>query len=476
MNQPISPIRILIAALGGEGGGVLTKWIAAVAEQYGAAVSYTYVPGVAQRTGATTYYLELFPRSDAVRNALSPCPGDVDILLASEAMEAGRALQGGFITRDRTAVIASSHRAYTVMEKAHPGDGRLSGEAILDAVRQHSRSMLGFDMASTARRNGSVINAVMLGALAGSGLLPIPRDMFETAIRDGGIAIKSNLKGFAAGFEAAKAPPSMGRKTRDLEAQVFNLDSLPEPARRMVGLGMAKLTAYQNAEYARLYLSRLTPLVDLDRQRADCQCRLTNEAARGLARLMAYDDVVRVAELKTRHQRFARISKTAGGDGRLLRITDYLKPGLDEVVALLPSWLAGPFERLTRRLGIGKAGFKLRVEVTSIGGFALMRILAALRPLRPWSTQWAKQQALAKEWLDRIINAAATDYDRAVEIAACAGLIKGYADTHCRGQAKFDQVMTDLDGLDADAIRRLRRQAAATPESIRPGLAQPGPG
>jgi len=49
------PIAILIAALGGEGGGVLTDWIVSAAAQLDFPVQSTSIPGVAQRTGATTY-------------------------------------------------------------------------------------------------------------------------------------------------------------------------------------------------------------------------------------------------------------------------------------------------------------------------------------------------------------------------------------------------------------------------------------
>src|SRR5262249_42277758 len=61
MRSTTRPITILIAALGGEGGGVLTDWIVAAAAQLGFPVQSTSIPGVAQRTGATTYYIELVP-------------------------------------------------------------------------------------------------------------------------------------------------------------------------------------------------------------------------------------------------------------------------------------------------------------------------------------------------------------------------------------------------------------------------------
>ena len=60
MNGPQRPICILIAALGGEGGGVMADWLIDAAAECGYPAQSTSIPGVAQRTGATTYYLEIF--------------------------------------------------------------------------------------------------------------------------------------------------------------------------------------------------------------------------------------------------------------------------------------------------------------------------------------------------------------------------------------------------------------------------------
>jgi hypothetical protein len=114
MSAPIRPRNnaikiVLVLAMGGEGGGVLADWIdrhAATANGWYAQT--TSVPGVAQRTGATIYYVELFPEAAARADggqpvlALMPLPGDVDLVLASELMEAGRAVQRGLVTPDRT--------------------------------------------------------------------------------------------------------------------------------------------------------------------------------------------------------------------------------------------------------------------------------------------------------------------------------------------------------------------------------------
>jgi len=58
MTQAVS---ILLCALGGEGGGVLADWLVDVARIADYPAQATSIPGVAQRTGATTYYLEIYP-------------------------------------------------------------------------------------------------------------------------------------------------------------------------------------------------------------------------------------------------------------------------------------------------------------------------------------------------------------------------------------------------------------------------------
>jgi len=118
-------------AMGGEGGGVLADWIVDLGEANGWLAQTTSVPGVAQRTGATIYYVELYPASEAERDgatpvlALMPLPGDVDVVLASELMECGRAVQRGLVTPDRTTLVASTHRVYSITEKSALGDGRV---------------------------------------------------------------------------------------------------------------------------------------------------------------------------------------------------------------------------------------------------------------------------------------------------------------------------------------------------------------
>ena len=82
------------------------------------------------------------------------------------------------------------------------GDGRFDAAKLAESVEKNTRANVLFDMDAVARDAGAMINAVMLGAIAAAGRLPIPVEAFEGAIR-AGKSSAANLRGFKAGFEAA---------------------------------------------------------------------------------------------------------------------------------------------------------------------------------------------------------------------------------------------------------------------------------
>ena len=212
--ETATPVSILIAALGGEGGGVLSNWLVESAMAAGFPVQSTSIPGVAQRTGATTYYLEIFPvpidelgdREPVL--TLTPGPGEIDLMIASELLEAGRAMQNGFISPDRTTLIASTHRLYSVAEKTVAADGRYQADKIINAAEQMAGACLLRDYRKLSEASGSIINAVLLGAVAASEKLPFGKEVLEQTIRKSGIAVEANLKGLDAGFSAVNGEPT----------------------------------------------------------------------------------------------------------------------------------------------------------------------------------------------------------------------------------------------------------------------------
>jgi indolepyruvate ferredoxin oxidoreductase, beta subunit len=480
------PITLAILAMGGEGGGVLADWIVDLAEHAGYLAQMTSVPGVAQRTGATIYYLEMFPRAggggrDPVL-ALMPVPGDVDIVIASELMEAGRAIQRGLVTPDRTTLIASTSRAFAMTEKIALADGRVDDARLIEACRSAARTLHAFDMAAIAEATGSVISAVLLGALAGAGVLPFPRTAFEAAIRRGGVGVSTSLAAFTAGFEAVHsgvAPPQPAADAGDasparLPEAIATLvagagHAVPPQARALVRAGVLRAADYQDIAYARVYLDRLMPFVAAEQEHGDASCRLLQEVARQLALAMAYEDTIRVAELKIRPSRFERVRQEVKlGSGQILEIAEFMHPRTQEIADTLPAPLGRWLLRTgwARRLIDRTTASGRTVRTTSLTGFLLLYALAALKPLRPRSLRFGIEQRDIDVWLATVLRAAETDYALAVEVAAARTLVKGYGDTHARGRARFDRLVGLLPALAArpdaaDRLARLRNAANA---------------
>ncbi|MBS0418415.1 MAG: indolepyruvate oxidoreductase subunit beta family protein [Proteobacteria bacterium] len=474
-------ISIAILALGGQGGGVLTQWIARLGGQTGYRSQATSIPGVAQRTGATIYYVELIPwgLSDPEPIlALSPAVGDVDVVLAFELMEAGRAMIRGFVSPDRTTLIGSTHRVYALSEKSARGNGIANSDAVLSAARQRARRFVAFDMSAVAEQAGCAISAVVFGALAGSGVLPFPVADYIEVIRAEGKSVDANLEGFHAGLTGSRKPdrgPSrqsapVPAPTTDsgwaLQARI--VAELPPSSYNMAVEGVRRLVDYQDYAYANLYLDRLAHLRTVDSERAGW--KLTDEAVRYLALWMAYDDTIRVADLKVRETRVQRVRKEVGAhDHQLIGITEFMHPRLRELCDTLPraagEWLLhSPLAArlLQRFFSKGRC-----IETTSLAGFLTLSLLASLRRWRRSTLRYAHQQRLIENWLDLARAAAAADMETAVEIIRCQRLIKGYGETYDNGLTTFNQIMDacremkDAPGT-AAKIRGLRESALAS--------------
>ena len=506
----VRPITIAILAMGGEGGGVLADWIVDLAEHGGYLAQTTSIPGVAQRTGATIYYVELFPKAAAQAAgkqpvlALMPVPGDVDVVLASELMEAGRAIQRGFVTPDRTTLIASTHRVYAMTERIALDDGRVDAGEILQGCQAAAKRLYAFDMAALAEATGSVISAVLFGALAGSGVLPFQRMAFEAAIRRGGVGVAASVAAFGAAFEAARdkahVTPVLGTSSQPLPASSAlppptlygrdadaprplgtdtptgipddiwrQVEDFSEPAASLVRAGVERVTDYQDADYARLYLQRLRDVSEIERRRGDGSGRLLAETARQLALGMSYEDTVRVAELKIRPDRFQRVREEVRlGEGQLLDIAEFLHPRIQEIADTLPErvgrwlletrWARRIVERFTRK---GRV-----LKTSTLRGFLLLYVVAAMKPMRRGSLRYQTENALLERWLGIVHSTAERDYALAVEVAECRNLVKGYGDTNERGRARFDTLMQMLPQIasgpaPAAALASLRKAALA---------------
>ena len=477
-------VKLAVMAVGGQGGGVLTNWIEALARAKGFACQATSVAGVAQRTGATIYYIEMAPPGGgAPVFSLAPSAGDVDIVIAAEMMEAGRAVMRGFVTPDRTTLIASTHRALAVSEKSVPGDGIAASAKVSAAVELAAQKLVMFDLERIATENGAMISASLFGALAGTRRLPFARADFEAAIRIGGKGVEPSLKAFGAAFEIAsgsgpvpaqtrppeppeesvvKGPAALLNKWHELTVKVAGL---PGEVQSMALAGLRKTVDFQDIAYGSAYLAHVERV--LARDHPDRGFVLTREAAKYIAGAMAYDDLIKIADLKTRGARFARIEREMDlRPDQQMHLTEYFHPRAEEIAGLMPARLGARIEASPRRMARLKRWFGKGRHLRSdrMPGFLLLYLLGGRRSWRPKTLRHAHEIAHLEAWLLLALDRASENYDLGVELLRCRRLIKGYSDTHARGLSKFDQVCAAAAFLEgrkdaAGWISRLREAA-----------------
>jgi indolepyruvate ferredoxin oxidoreductase, beta subunit len=368
-------------------------------------------------------------------------------------------MTNGYVSPERTTLIASTHRIYATVEKMQMADGRFESDKVLAAGQQLAKRAVMFDMRKLAQESGTVINAVLFGAMAGSGVLPLRREACEAAIKKGGRGAEASLRGFTAGYEIAlgqrQAPGEPAKPKRATELT------------EIVQLAKERLLDYQGERYAELYRQRLEPFLKGDP-------KVGATVARHLATWMTYEDIVRVADLKTRRSRFERVRKEVGAKpDEPVVVIDYLKPGVEEFASVMPHALGKRLMAWAEKRGkLDAYNVGMHIRTSGLFGYLLVRSLAWLRPLRPMSYRYVEEQALIERWLGMVAEAARRDAGLAYEIAECARLIKGYGETHRRGKGNFlaiaDALIENPATADAreqaQAIRKARDAALADPE------------
>ena len=351
------------------------------------------------------------------------------------------------------------------------GEGRYDTDRIERALRELSARAVLFDMEALRKRHDAAISAGLFGALAGSGALPVSRRACEQAIGAAGKGVSASVRAFADAYEEAQrsmdrpatSPPKATGSESDVAVELrmpadlaARVDRWPARVAELARLGVAELCEYQDPRYAASYVDRVERILAADAVPHD----VTRDAARFLALWMRYDDLIRVASLKSRRARFATIrGEAAAAEGDVVRVYDYFKPGAIEVAAILPcglgAWLEGralakrarPHPRSRKRGGV-------TLQASSIGGALALRALAALRPLRRHSLRFAREQQAILAWVDAVLAAMDSGAcDAALELARLPRLIRGYGDTHATGRASFERILAAWrEGARRDAV------------------------
>lgn len=472
--RPQDVTAVYIAAVGGQGGALLTDWLLAAADQMRYQAHSVGIPGMSQRGGATSYYVEMAPEEtapDLGEALLSPSPflGEVDCLIGLEFLELGRAVQAGYSSA-KTVVVGSTHRDYTILEKMPSYVGPQDEDKIMHLVERLSRRKITFDAMALARAEGlgeRHVNAILLGAVAAAGALPFREEAYRLAIKAVGVASDLNLRAFEAGLRHVLAGlPALTRE--ETPAALGIVEALEASSREIHGslireiperingelssllhVACARLIEYQDASYARQYLDNVLALWEKDREPRRGS-RLTEMYARHLANLMSYEDPIRVAALKSNTRRFETIEAQHGiGGGQSYRLGERFQPEMEELYGLLPAKLVRLFRPTEKEASDGGRAPKrrtlpVRIKTTSLLGMTLLKGLAALKGLRPHSWRRRKEEAFQDVYTAHVASLLDKSYELACVAAQAGGMIRGYGSVRRRTEGLYHAYMGEF--------------------------------
>ena len=449
--------RILIGTVGGQGGGVLSDWLIKGLLNAGWQAQSIGLLGLSQRAGSVIYYAEARPfgHKPPILSAYA-APGDVDLLLAQEFLELGRLLQGGFAHPDCT-IIANTYRYYGTLEKTPAEGGIYPSGVIRKAAETLSGDSYLFHAQELVAQAGLSLlssNAILLGAVAGSQVFDLPPEPFRRAIEEAEVNVADNLKAFDLGYSMMRD----GSLPRALfkESEVLDWEQLAQqrqaalPARRRAeyrqlleqarGAAPAlsrvyaeacyRVLDFQDGAYVRDYLRSVQEIQAAEKAKSgDESNSLTAVYAQHLANWMTYEDAPRVAQLKLRPERFAKMRQEHNVRGEdPFWVDDFLAPDPPQLYGMLPVAVGRWVRQRGRRWrpDFDHIAMPMRVRSNRPWGYFTLSLVSAMRHLRRRSLRHHEELALLKRWHDAVLQWLGRDATLG-RLAADAGrVVKGY--------------------------------------------------
>jgi hypothetical protein len=249
----------------------------------------------------------------------------------------------------------------------------------------------------------------------------------------------------------------------DDDDELFLPQGLPDSATSTVSEGIHRLTEYQGAAYAKLYVERLRRFVG----KRGVDDAMIGEIARLMAMRMSYEDPVRIAQLK-----LAEL-EIDGGGARAPSSDDVRKFRLDELVSALPAAVAEPVLDALEWAGWLHKPVSIRFSNASRWGIRRLKIEAALRRWRRFSVRYAKERLWVERWLHMIDRSLTKQPDAAPAMVQTATMVQGYGDAYRQGLADWHAIIDGLAKPTFDGVLPLQDLAGAVAEARAAAMPDP---
>ena len=206
-------------------------------------------------------------------------------------------------------------------------------------------------------------------------------------------------------------------------------DGLPDSLSSIVDDGISLLMDYQGAAYAKLYVERLQRFIG----RVDVSPAMLAEIARLLASRMAYQDAIRIAQLK-----LAQFNQTG------VRSVENVRLRFDELVDTLPAVAADPVLTVLGYLGWLHKQVSIPFSTASLWGIRRLKMEAWLRRWRMFSIRYAEERVWVERWLHMIARCLAKQPQSVSAVIQTATMVQGYGDAYRQGLADWHAIIDAL--------------------------------
>lgn len=246
----------------------------------------------------------------------------------------------------------------------------------------------------------------------------------------------------------------------------FLPQGLPDAAVPAVSDGIHLLMEYQGASYAQLYVDRIKRFV----RRSNVDADMLSQIAQLLAARMAYEDPIRIAQLRL-------ISLDMGQRPGGRESDDVRRFRLDELIGALPQAVAESLLAAFEQIGwLGRRRVKVRFSVRSRLAIRRLKLMAGLRRWRLQSVRYGEERAWAERWLHMIARALDKQPAAAPAVIATATMIQGQGDGYRQGLADWHAIIDGLAKPTFDGVLPISDLASAIAEARAVALAEPGQG
>jgi indolepyruvate ferredoxin oxidoreductase len=428
--------NVFLTGIGGTGIVTVNQVLATAALRAGYDVESLDQIGLSQKAGPVVSHLRFAAGKLDPSNRLTP--GSADCIVAFDLLAAADTKNLGYGDHAKTVSVVSTSKTPTgdmVYDKTitYPETAYL-----LNRLGQVSRTVHSLDALAAAQNlfgSTAAANFLLIGAAYQTGALRLPAESIEEAIELNGVAVKANVAAFRWGRIAIADParfddvvsPARDRRPALPPARVLEGATFSGEVSDLISRRAANLVQFQSEKVARRYVTLLQSIWTAERAVGD-RTEFSEAVAKGLYKFMAYKDEYEVARLLTDPQFLSYVkSEVPAGEN----LTYKLHPPVLRAMGRRKKIGLGPRSHVALRI-LAK-GKRLRGTKFDPFGYAHVRRV---------------ERSLLTEYVDAVTRLAGeldqTNYDRAVEVASLADMVRGYEDVKLASVEAYHARLSEL--------------------------------